>query len=199
MVALDGYYADKINLTAINNEMELTQNNTQISEEVNTALSELIQQLSSFGEDEINIIPFEGSWTAGELAQHMIMSNGGFAELLVGPVKVTQRNPDQRIEDIKATFLDFNIKFKSPDFIDPPKADYKKGELMAALESIRKRINDAIVTLDVTKTCLAFEIPVLGLLTRSEVLHFVLYHTQRHIHQLTNIRKALNRSVLVTT
>ena len=166
-----------------------TINTKQILKEVNGTITELIELLSSFDQEQINIIPFEGSWTAGQLAKHMIMSNSGFAEILYGPVKETEREPDEMIEKIKADFLNFNIKMKSPDFVVPPMGIYKKEELLSSLENIKEKINQAIETLDLTKTCLAFELPVYGFLTRLEAIHFVLYHTQRHIHQLKNILK----------
>lgn len=164
-------------------------NTKEILTEVNGTITELIQLLSSFDQQQINIIPFEGSWTAGQLAKHMIMSNSGFADIMYGPVKETEREPDELVERIKADFLNFNIKMKSPDFVVPPKTSYKREELLKSLGDIKEKINRGIETLALTKTCLAFELPVYGFLTRLEAIHFVLYHTQRHIHQLRNIFK----------
>jgi hypothetical protein len=82
---------------------------------------------------------------------------------------------------------------KSPDFVVPPDTSYNKEELLHSLEDIKAKIKQAIETLDLTKTCLAFELPVYGFLTRLEAVYFILYHTQRHIHQLKNIhQKVIN-------
>jgi hypothetical protein len=172
----------------------------ELKKEIDLALTELIQILSSFNEEKINLVPFEGSWTAGQLAQHMIMSNSGFAELMNGPGKETERKPDDLIEDIRSSFLNFSIKFESPDFVRPAKKDYNKHELLRSLNNIKGQLNQAIDTSDLTKTCIAFEVPVLGYLTRLEAAHFVLYHTQRHIHQLKNIFRKLvaNNDVSLT-
>lgn len=155
--------------------------------EINTTLSELEQLLSSFEKEQINIVPFEGSWTAGQLAQHMILSNGGFVELLEGPVKETLRDPIQHVEEVKNSFLDFNTKMESPDFIKPAIISYDKEELIGSLKNLREKINQSIKTSDLNKTCMAFELPVFGYFTGQECIHFVFYHTQRHIHQLKNI------------
>ena len=32
---------------------------------------ELLQLFSSFNQEQINVVPFEGSWTAGQLAEHL--------------------------------------------------------------------------------------------------------------------------------
>jgi len=162
--------------------------------EVENTLKELIQLVSSFNQEQINTIPFEGSWTAGQLGRHMIKSNSGFVEMLNGPVKDSGREPDKMVERIKEDFLDFNTKMKSPDFIVPENINYNKEALLSSLNNIKVDLNKAVLTLDLTKTCLVFELPVYGALTRLEAIYFVIYHTQRHIHQLKNIfQKVVNK------
>ena len=172
---------------------------TEIQTKLDNTLTELIQLFSSIEQEQVNIIPFEGSWTAAQLAQHTIMSNSGFAEMINGPVKETQRKPDELVEKIKSDFLDFTIKMKSPDFVKPPMAYYKKEDLLNSLKNIKENIHHAIETTDLTKTCVTFELPGLGFLTRLEAAHFVLYHTQRHIHQLKNIFRKLVNNISLTS
>lgn len=160
--------------------------------ETNEALSDMIATLSLFSEAEVNQIPFEGSWTPGQVAKHIIMSDSGFAELINGPVKDTDRQPDQHVDQLKSIFLNFDIKLKSPDFILPPAIDYKKEELLANLEDIRTKLNQFDQTNDMTKTCTGMEMPVMGYLTRIEAVNFIIVHTKRHIHQLKNIYKVIN-------
>lgn len=155
--------------------------------EMDSVLTDMIKTLSLFTEEEINTIPFEGSWTPGQVAQHIILSDSGFAALLSGPVKDTDRQPDQHVDQLKAIFLNFDIKMKSPDFILPPAIDYKKEELLANLEQIRTQLNQFDQTSDMTKTCTGMELPVMGYLTRIEAATFIVVHTKRHVHQLGNI------------
>jgi len=155
--------------------------------EINSVLTDMIKTLSLFTEEEINSIPFEGSWTPGQVAQHVILSDSGFASLLSGPVTDTDRQPDQHVEQLKAIFLNFDIKMKSPDFILPPAINYKKEELLANLEQIKNQLNQFDQTSDMTKTCTGMELPVMGYLTRIEATTFIIVHTKRHVHQLGNI------------
>jgi len=155
--------------------------------EIDNVLADMIKTLSLFSEDEINTIPFEGSWTPGQVAQHIIMSDSGFANLLNGPVKDTDRQPDEHVEQLKAIFLNFDIKMKSPDFILPPAIDYKKEELLANLGEIKNQLSQFDQTNDMTKTCLGMELPTMGYLTRWEAATFIIVHTKRHVHQLGNI------------
>ena len=166
----------------------------EISAAINTTVNDLLQLLTFFNEEQINAIPFKGSWTAGQLAKHVLMSNLGFIEIMNGPFKETERQPDEMVQKIKTDFLDFSTKGQSADNLKPPLIDYNKNELLISLETLREKINQVIETSDITKTCTAFELPIYGFLTRWEALHFMLYHTQRHIHQLKNIFKKVETS-----
>ena len=74
----------------------------------------------------------------------------------------------------------------SPEFVRPELTDYDKEKLLQSFKKIQASIDNAIQTRDLSKTCAAFEIPVLGPLTGLEAVNFVIYHTKRHVHQLKN-------------
>lgn len=161
--------------------------NQEILKEFNETSDTLLQLVSNVNEKKINMTPFESSWTVGQIAEHLILSNSGFLEMLNGPVQATERPFDQGVKKIKEDFGNFTIKMQSPDFVLPPKKDYVKEELLKSLEIVNNGIVQAIQTLDLRQTCLAFELPVYGFMTRMEVIYFVIYHSKRHNHQLKNI------------
>lgn len=169
--------------------MEITSQKKQISAAINTTINDLSLLLSSVNEEQINVVPFAGSWTAGQLSKHVLMSNLGFIEIINGPYKETHRQSDEMVQKIKTDFLDFSTKGQSADNLKPPLIDYNKNELLISFETLKEKMNHVIEISDLTKTCTAFELPVYGFLTRWEALHFILYHTQRHIYQLKNILK----------
>lgn len=166
--------------------------NDELYRNLDQTLAAFPETVASFSPEQLNRIPFEGSWTAGQVAEHMILANSGFAELITGPVSNTERQPGQNVTGIRKAFLNFDVKMKSPDFVLPTKDAHEKEELLDALGKIRKSILEAVEAGDLAKTCTAFSVPALGHLTRLEALHFVLYHTQRHIHQLKNIHSSLS-------
>ena len=157
--------------------------------ELEAVTAELLEVLSTFDQAALNTIPFAGSWTAAQVAEHILKSDQGVLKTLHGRVKPTERPPDAGLEGLKATFLNFTTKLKSPEFILPSPAAQNKETLLQSLQSTRSSISRAADTLDLTQTCL--DMPVLGEITRLELIHFVIYHTQRHIHQLRNISKVL--------
>ncbi len=88
----------------------------QLESDINKTFTVFAEIISSFNKDQFNLIPFEGSWTAGEVAEHIILSVSGFEKTMNGPVAETGRAPDALNEKIKAIFLDFTTKMKSAGF-----------------------------------------------------------------------------------
>ncbi len=159
---------------------------TELFNQVETTTNELIQLIDSLSEEQLNKIPFEGSWTAAQVGDHLLKSYS-VAETLSGNIKTTERNPEEKTEIIKKVFLDFNTKMESPGFIIPSDTLIAKTDLLMALKNRIDQLKEIIRTQDLSQTCLDFSIPGLGEFTRSEWLYFMVYHSQRHIHQLKNI------------
>lgn len=148
---------------------------------------EFYNVLASFTQEQLNESPFEGSWTAAQVADHMLKSKRNIPELLSGPSRITTREPDEMVETINNTFLDFTTKMKSPDFIIPTDEPANKEELLKALSEVKERIKATSATIDLTNTITSFPFPGLGEFTGYEWILFVVCHTKRHTHQLKNI------------
>lgn len=106
--------------------------------EADQTFTELMQVLSTVPEQNINKIPFTGSWTAGQNVQHIILSAGAFVQLMNGPMIDTERDPEQNVNGLRSIFLNFDVKMQSPDFILPEQRDYDKGDLIKTIGHIRK-------------------------------------------------------------
>lgn len=158
--------------------------------ETYTNLSDL---LSSFSKEEINIVPFEGSWTAGQTAQHIILACSGLTALFAGNTEKTTRKPDENVKALDGIFLDFNTKYQSPENIKPAEIDYEKGALLASIKKIQNDLFEAAETYDLTLTCLDAKVPGFEHFTIYEWLHFAIVHTQRHTHQLKSIYKHIKK------
>ena len=140
-----------------------------------------------------NQVPFEGSWTAGQVVEHVIIVGNGFDHLLNGPVEPTTRQVDAHVERIKTMFLDIDQKAVASANVTPVLGDYDMQQHLTKLDAIRSSIIKAVDTLDLNMTCMAFDIRTFGNLTRLEAVYFFLFHTKRHVNQLENIVKILNK------
>jgi len=163
----------------------------ELLSELTSAKAELLEVLGRFSEQNINTIPFEDSWTAGQVAEHVLMSASAVAGALVGPTTPAERDPEQHIQLFSQIFLNFDHKLKSPDFILPSDGPKDKGSIMQALGETFDSIEHAAGSGNLELICTTFDMRTLGTLSREELIWFTAVHTKRHIHQLKNIAAAL--------
>ncbi|AWW31019.1 DinB family protein [Echinicola strongylocentroti] len=169
------------------------------NKDVFAALKEISQQLitmlSSLSEKQLNTVPFEGSWTAGQVGNHLLKSYAA-ADILGGETSECHRKPDEKVWEVKNLFLDFTIKMDSPAEIVPDDGPIDKAALIPAIE---KRLGQfmAFQESDVTRICGDFAIPEYGDFTRLEWLWFTVFHTRRHVYQLEKIKAKLTKSSFI--
>jgi hypothetical protein len=155
---------------------------------IDKEVSQLVNLMSFLNEAKINIVPYENSWTADQLFRHVAKSTNAMAKAMRMQSRPAERDAGEKIPMLKKTFLDFSSKLKSPDFIVPEEGPYEK---QAAIEELNKSFEQLKEnTSNANLADMADNLP-LGAITKLEMLHFVLYHTQRHLHQMKKITDAL--------
>lgn len=159
-----------------------------------TAKNEFLNALDQFDQDNINTIPFEGSWTGGQVAEHILKSVSGILETINGPTTATSRNPEEHVKMLGEVFLNMEIKMKSPDFIIPSDSQKDKSFLMTSLAKTFDGIEAVAGKSNLTDTCTSFEMPTIGPLTKIEWIEFAGFHTWRHAQQLKNIARYLKKA-----
>ncbi len=159
--------------------------------EVSAAVSEVTELMLTVDENNVNIVPYDGSWTAPQVLTHVTKSIVEMAKIMELDFAPANRNPGERIDELRKMFLDFSQKFQSPAFIMPEARVYDKQSTIDKLnESFRQfKENAKVADLD----GLVEGLP-LGPITKLEILYFTLFHTQRHIHQMKNICEVLNHA-----
>lgn len=162
----------------------LTINTRELFVSLDATWRTLEDVLSSADINVINKIPFEGSWTIGQVACHVTKSNFGMVKALQMDGTTAGRDLLQAEPKLKQIFLDFKAKYNSPEFIKPEMKEYQKEDLLRDLKNSIEQLKEQREKQDLSEL---LNLEILGDLTKVELLYFVLYHTQRHIHQLKNI------------
>ena len=153
------------------------------------AVSELSNLMAAVDEEKVNTVPFHGSWTAPQLLRHVSKSIKAMAKAMQMEAKLAERNPGERIEELKNVFLDFSKKLTQPDFLIPEEQVYEK---QPAIDELNKSFNQFKENAHSANLNEMAEGLPLGPITKLEIIHFVLFHTQRHLHQMKKICEALN-------
>lgn len=153
--------------------------------------SDLLATLSLFTQEEFNRIPFQGSWTAGQVAEHLYKSESNILKALKGNSKNTDRDPFEHTVLIRKIFLDYTTKLQSPEFILPSDESKNKNQLVKYFKEMRKELEKLMTTLDMDKSFTEFSFPQVGHFTGWECFCFIVCHSKRHIHQMKNIAEKL--------
>ena len=165
---------------------------TSTKEEILSAIGEAVSDMGglmeSLDETRVNTVPYEDSWTAGQLFNHVTKSINGLAGAMLKEAPETGRDPAEKVAGFQKTFLDFSTKMQSPDFIIPGAGPYQKQQTIEALKQAFEVLKENAGKANLNE--LLTGLPM-GDATKLELLHFVLYHTQRHLHQLRKITDAL--------
>ena len=156
--------------------------------EFEAATDAFIEKVAALSQSEINTVPFTGSWTAGQVIDHLCKSDEHMIKTLNGPVQPTNRPPDAGVSKLRAIFLDFSTKLPAPEFIIPSNETFDKENIITRFKAGREQLGKAIQTLDLTATC---HLPILHDPTRLEIITFVIVHTLRHTNQVKNIAEKL--------
>jgi hypothetical protein len=154
---------------------------------IDETTDQLLTQIALFSQEKFNTVPFEGSWTAAQVAEHIYKSETGIPKIWQGNTVVTTRPVDEKVNILKSIFLDFSSKLKSPDFILPSGGTQQVETLYNAIQSNRAIIRHLIETIDLNLTFTDASFPQLGELTGIEWASFLIYHSKRHTLQLQNI------------
>jgi hypothetical protein len=162
-----------------------TEQKEQLNQALTSAFDNFIEALSQFDETVVNEIPFAGSWTPAQVAQHIILATDGLPD---GKNKPADRAFDALLPKIRPWWEDFTKKLKSPPPLVPDKKSRSKEELLSELKRVRAKDLAIVATQDLTVICLDSELPSIGYLTRYEWLEFIRIHLGRHTFQLNNMR-----------
>ncbi|ANH82103.1 hypothetical protein A8C56_14975 [Niabella ginsenosidivorans] len=151
------------------------------------AANAFIFLLENVPQDRYNEIPFEGSWTPGQVADHVIKFLSGIVYVQQQPQVVTERPVDQYEPVLKEIFLDFGKKFNAPPNAVPGNGPFDRQHQVA---QIKKRVQEIIenITGDrLEKLYTGVPFPTLAEFTGLEWICFGTYHLRRHTHQLEHI------------
>jgi hypothetical protein len=161
-----------------------------LHEQLAETTNDFIRLVEAFTEETVNAVPSGKGWTAAQVADHVTKSNLSIAKALQLNGSPANRDPAERIEELQEVFLNFQTKLQSPSFILPSADRYKKEAVLEALSDSVKKLNELAKHTDLS---VMIDHPAFGDITKLEIIHFVIYHTQRHCHQLQNISGALGK------
>jgi hypothetical protein len=169
--------------------------NEELAQTLEIATTDYLSVLTSFSPEQVNVVPFEGSWSAGQVTDHLLKSETGLPEMMMGETAPAMRPVGQMIPIIEDIFLDFSTKLQAPDFNLPANGPFDFETILSEFKKERAALLEIARAEDLTLICNEFPFPTVGEFTRYEWIHFVVCHSRRHAHQLRNILEKVTEKV----
>jgi hypothetical protein len=148
------------------------------------SISLLLKFFSSFDSEDFNKKTTDGSWTPGEIAEHLLRFDILINRTLQGASRPTNRPPDEKTDNIKFVFLDLEKKLQSPREILPSDTIKDPYSILAKLRIERHRMIEMAQNKDLSEICTSFSHHEFGELTRLEWIYLSIYHSERHMLHL---------------
>lgn len=152
--------------------------------EMQQSAETFISSLSSVPGEKLNIKPAPEKWSAGECAEHIILTELLIIRLIRGNGVPTERPPDEKLEEVATKFGDAEIKLSAFGPIIPSASEKSKEDLLKRFTNNRATLAEYIKTKDMSELITSFKHGVFGELTRYEWAQFILHHTERHRKQM---------------
>lgn len=144
----------------------------------------LLKELSRFDYPSFNSKPDPHAWSAGEIAEHLLIFDLRLSSILSTEPSYMERDPQERIEQIADRLADRVNRLEAPAPLLPsgtakdPEALYEK--LSLSRNQLLQKCEESDLTLFFTAT----PHPILGVLSGVEWINFLIHHTNRHLQQL---------------
>ena len=167
--------------------MEIQQ---QLAYDLTAVFGDLTQIISVLNDEQLNTIPFEGSWTVGQVTEHIIKSSSGIPD---GNTTAPNREIDSYVPELKKIFENMEEKAQADPSLWPGDAPHDSNVLLQALEENKQALLQIALQKEPDDLCMDMEFPTLAYLTRYEWLSFIIVHTRRHTNQIRNILQHLHK------
>lgn len=160
--------------------------------DANTAL--LDQKLYSFTDQQYNTPRKDGGWSAGQIVAHLLKLEELICQVIDGDTRAADKHYDEQVSIIKTVFENHDRKLTAGEPILPePEVRHwdKKAQLMKLTDQ-REKIKQVLETKPANEVCTSFRHHFFGEMTRYEWGYFIIYHCERHLHQIDVLDKELN-------
>lgn len=169
----------------------LTADSLKLIKDINASTQRLVDKLTAFSTMDFNTKPNPVSWSAGDVAEHILKVEIGVNNVLRGPVQHTGRPEDEHLEWMQSAFSNKERRMNAPDFSFPTETKKDLWEMINQITWQRDKLKEIITTATLSDACIGYKHYYFGELTIYEWVQFVLLHCERHLWQLDNIHNAI--------
>lgn len=148
---------------------------------------------SQLNETQVSYKLSEKSWSVLECLEHIYLIDKAVLGAMAGAS--TENIPDNTrtelfgVEKIDKLLVKGRaFKVPAPDFVAPKGKFTNLSEATQHIDTITSRVIDHINSNPVEQDVRTYKHPVLGYMTPTDWIHFMISHTERHIYQIEDLK-----------
>ena len=171
-----------------------------LAEKTKTVITALTDLIDNCSEEELHFHPSADSWNILECAEHIWLVNATIYRFLQTPPpalphqnKESELHSEGKMNHLLITKRD--TKRTAPQWVIP-KGLFKTGE--EAKQAVHKATSDIrsiLETTDISRETHTLAHPAIGEMTKTDWVHFLISHTQRHVFQMQEIKEKFHSVV----
>jgi hypothetical protein len=164
-------------------------------------LQNLLQQyedeLKNISHEQANQVRSSDTWTIAEIVYHISWVEKGIILSIQKKMQDLAGNKKAGLKSFyRATLLHYALrskrKFRAPKVLEKPQGPYDVASLMAEWKVTRKALEELFNSIPQEQVNRQlFKHPIVGGISLKQTLGFMADHKQRHLDQITNIKKGL--------
>jgi len=150
----------------------------------------LLEEISGLSFKEFNRTPRPDTWTIGQVAQHLVLTEMVTSRSIAHALK----KEDNSLAAAKKIdlILDRSIKVDAPKVVQPDSRQFEVSSVVSMLEESRDSLLDILDKIDPEiLTFKSVKHPVFGELPLHQWVELIYLHEQRHIEQIKEIKALL--------
>lgn len=163
------------------------ENNTSLQNQWMAGTDEFLEALSAFDATVFNAKRSDGGWSAGDIAEHILLADKRFTIVLEGAASEATHEPGDNVSKFEARLLNRENKLDAPPFLVPSDNDKDKEEILAAIRAERNTIAELIGSRNMSLVNYDAPHRLFGPMNSQEWVMFNILHTQRHLQQLKEL------------
>jgi uncharacterized damage-inducible protein DinB len=148
---------------------------------------QLTKKISEFDFETFNRKPADGGWSAGEIAEHILIFDIRLNTVLPDATSPSQRDPHAQIKSISDRLEDRGNKIDAPEFLKPSGIATDPQAIIEKIRTERNKVLRFIDDNDLSLTNAKTPHRLFGTLTALEWIALVMQHTARHLHQFDDM------------
>lgn len=163
------------------------ENNTGLRNQWLGNTDELLEVLSAFDPAVFNAKRSDGGWSAGDIAEHILLADKRFTIVLEGAVSEATHEAGDNVSKFEARLLNRENNLEAPPFLIPSENDKDKENILAELRAERNKIAELIGSGNLSLVNYDAPHRLFGPMNSQEWAQFNILHTQRHLEQLKEL------------